>query len=80
MADDGPIEASAVARPPPAVLVVNDRQARRVAIRAMLGSLGLIVVEADSGRDALRAVLRQPFALILMDVRMPGMDGYETRI
>jgi diguanylate cyclase (GGDEF)-like protein/PAS domain S-box-containing protein len=72
------IEGLGVARPPPAVLVVNDRQAQRVAIRSMLGSLGLEVVEADSGRAALRAVLRGTFALILMDVRMPTMDGYET--
>jgi diguanylate cyclase (GGDEF)-like protein/PAS domain S-box-containing protein len=78
MADDGPVEVWGLARPPPAVLVVNDRHPQRVAIRAMLGSLGVSVVEADSGRDALRAVLRQSFALILMDVRMPGMDGYET--
>jgi diguanylate cyclase (GGDEF)-like protein/PAS domain S-box-containing protein len=65
-------------RPPPAVLLVNDREAQRVAVRAMLAPLGLVVVDADSGRAALRAVLRQTFALILMDVRMPTMDGYET--
>jgi diguanylate cyclase (GGDEF)-like protein/PAS domain S-box-containing protein len=65
-------------RPPPAILLVNDREAQRVAIRAMLAPLGLVIVEADSGRAALRAVLRQTFALILMDVRMPTMDGYET--
>ena len=44
----------------------------------MLAPLGHDVVEADSGRAALRAVLRQTFAVILMDVRMPTMDGYET--
>jgi diguanylate cyclase (GGDEF)-like protein/PAS domain S-box-containing protein len=65
-------------RPPPAILLVNDREAQRVAIRSMLAPLGLVVVEADSGRAALRAVLHQTFALILMDVRMPTMDGYET--
>jgi diguanylate cyclase (GGDEF)-like protein/PAS domain S-box-containing protein len=76
MADNGRVQASGAARP--AVLVVNDREDQRVSIRAMLASLGLVVVEADSGRAALRAVLRQTFALILMDVRMPSMDGYET--
>jgi diguanylate cyclase (GGDEF)-like protein/PAS domain S-box-containing protein len=65
-------------RPSPAILLVNDREAQRVAIRTMLAPLGLAVVEADSGRAALRAVLSQTFALILMDVRMPTMDGYET--
>jgi diguanylate cyclase (GGDEF)-like protein/PAS domain S-box-containing protein len=65
-------------RPPPTILLVNDREAQRVATRAMLAPLGLVVVEADSGRAALRAVMSHTFALILMDVRMPMMDGYET--
>ena len=62
----------------PSVLVVNDRMSQRVAIRAMLAPLDVVVVEAESGRAALRAVLRHRFAVILMDVRMPSMDGYET--
>jgi diguanylate cyclase (GGDEF)-like protein/PAS domain S-box-containing protein len=61
-----------------AILVVDDDAAKRLAIRAMLAPLGHAVVEADSGRSSLRAVLRQPFAVILMDVRMPTLDGYET--
>jgi diguanylate cyclase (GGDEF)-like protein/PAS domain S-box-containing protein len=65
-------------RPAAAVLVVDDNPAERLAVRAMLAPLGYLVVEADSGRAALRAVLRQSFAVILMDVRMPTLDGYET--
>jgi diguanylate cyclase (GGDEF)-like protein/PAS domain S-box-containing protein len=78
MAAGGHVEASCAERPPPAVLVVNDRENQRVAMRAMLAPLGVVVVEANSGRAALRAILRQTFALILMDVRMPTMNGYET--
>ena len=63
---------------PAAVLVVDDNPAERLAVRAMLAPLGHLVVEADSGRTALRAVLRQSFAVILMDVRMPTLDGFET--
>jgi diguanylate cyclase (GGDEF)-like protein/PAS domain S-box-containing protein len=76
--DSPPITPSAASRAPPAVLVVNDRESQRIAIGAILAPLGLDVVEADSGRAALRAVLHQTFALILMDVQMPSMDGYET--
>ena len=53
-------------------------RSKRVAIRAMLAPLGNTVVEVDSGRAALQALLRQDFALILMDVRMPTMNGFET--
>ena len=64
--------------PAPAILIVDDNAAKRLAMRTMLAPLGHAVVEADSGRGALRAVLRQTFAMILMDVRMPSLDGYET--
>src|ERR1022692_1231106 len=66
------------APPAPSILVVDDNAAKRMAIRAMLAPLGHSVIEVDSGREALRAVLRHSFALILMDVRMPTLDGYET--
>jgi diguanylate cyclase (GGDEF)-like protein/PAS domain S-box-containing protein len=62
----------------PSVLVVNDSENQRVAIDAMLAPLDIDIVAADSGRAGLRAVLGQTFALILMDVRMPIMDGFET--
>jgi len=70
--------AASDAGPASAVLVVDDDPAARVAMQAMLAPLGHSVVEADSGRRALEAVLRQSFAVILMDVRMPILDGFET--
>jgi CheY-like chemotaxis protein len=73
---DRPGDVAALATP--AVLVVNDYEGQRAAIRSMLEPLGVAIVEADSGRAALRAVFDQMFAVILMDVRMPHMDGYET--
>jgi diguanylate cyclase (GGDEF)-like protein/PAS domain S-box-containing protein len=78
MSTGAPAEHRAAARPRAAVLVVDDNPAERLAVRAMLAPLGHAVVEADSGRAALRAVLRQNFAVILMDVRMPTLDGFET--
>jgi two-component system sensor histidine kinase/response regulator len=78
MTDHEPVEGQSAVPPGPAILVVDDSEAKRLALRAMLAPLGHTVVEADSGRAALRAVLRQTFAMILMDVRMPTMGGYET--
>jgi diguanylate cyclase (GGDEF)-like protein/PAS domain S-box-containing protein len=78
MADQELTSAASAGSPAAAVLVVDDNPAERIAVRAMLAPLGHEVVEADSGREALRAVLRQSFAVILMDVRMPTLDGYET--
>ncbi len=75
--DPEPMEAPA-ADASAAVLIVDDNAAKRLALRAMLAPLGHVVIEADSGHAALRAVLRQDFAVILMDVRMPILDGYET--
>src|ERR1700689_445936 len=63
---------------PPAILIVDDNAGKRLTLRAMLAPLDLVLVEADSGRAALREILRQNFALILMDVRMPTLDGYGT--
>jgi putative two-component system response regulator len=72
-----PIEAPASPRPA-TVLVVDDNAGKRLAVRAMLAPLGHAVVEADSGRAALDAIRQQSFAVILMDVVMPILDGYET--
>jgi PAS domain S-box-containing protein len=59
-------------------LVVDDNPAKRLAIRAVLAPLGYHIVEADSGVIGLRCVTSQDFAVILLDVRMPVMDGFET--
>jgi signal transduction histidine kinase len=60
------------------VLVVDDNAAKRRAIGAVIHGLGLHATELASGEDALRMLLKQDFALILLDVRMPGLDGFET--
>lgn len=60
------------------VLIVDDDANKRFALSAILGSLGENVVEAGSGSDALRQLLRGDFAVVLLDVRMPVMDGFET--
>jgi hypothetical protein len=78
MSSNTPAGTPSTARPPPAILLVDDDDGKRLALRAMLEPLDLIIVEAESGRAALRAVMSQNFALILMDVRMPAMGGYET--
>ncbi len=62
----------------PRVLVVDDHRANVVAIRAILDPLQLDITEASSGEEALLAVLRSDFALILMDVQMPNLDGFAT--
>ena len=63
---------------PAPVLLVDDNPAKRMALRAALSPLGYAIVEADSGFAALRSVVAQDFAVILLDVRMPIMDGFET--
>jgi two-component system, sensor histidine kinase and response regulator len=64
--------------PAVSILVVDDDATKRFALRAVLEPLGETVVEAASGSDALRQLLRQDFAVVLLDVRMPVMDGFET--
>ena len=60
------------------VLVVDDDAANRLALQEALSSLGARIVMASSGEEALRRVLEDDFAAILMDVRMPGIDGFTT--
>ena len=60
------------------ILLVDDRKDKLLAVGAVLAPLGQNVVEAQSGKEALRLILKNEFAVILMDVSMPGMDGFET--
>jgi CheY-like chemotaxis protein len=60
------------------ILIVDDMEENLVALEAVLGSLDQPVVRAHSGEEALKAMLRQEFAVVLLDVLMPGMDGFET--
>ncbi|HEX8508267.1 MAG TPA: response regulator, partial [Propionibacteriaceae bacterium] len=60
------------------VLVVDNRPDKLLAIRATLAPLGCRIVEADSGIAALRCLMEEDFAVILLDVRMPGINGFET--
>ena len=60
------------------ILVVDDRDENLMAVEAVLDDPSYRLVRARSGREALKEVLDQDFALILTDVMMPEMDGYET--
>jgi signal transduction histidine kinase len=64
--------------PPADILLVDDRRENLLALEAVLRPLGHRIVTARSGEEALRCLLDDEFAVILMDVRMPGMDGFET--
>ncbi|WP_199551784.1 two-component system response regulator [Streptomyces sp. N35] len=60
------------------ILLVDDMEDNLTALEAVLGSLNEPLIRARSGEEAMKALLRQPFAVVLLDVRMPGMDGFET--
>lgn len=60
------------------ILLVDDTPQNLVSLEATLSGLGQELVLANSGREALRQVLNDDFAAILLDVRMPDMDGFET--
>jgi two-component system sensor histidine kinase/response regulator len=60
------------------ILLVDDQPANLVALEAMLHGLGQNLIQAGSGRDALKWLLTHEFAVVLLDVKMPEMDGFET--
>ncbi len=77
-------ETEAVAADPPAappqasILIVDDNESKLLALETILAELDQEMVRAMSGREALRLLLQRDFAVILLDVNMPGMDGFET--
>jgi signal transduction histidine kinase len=60
------------------ILLVDDQPANLIAMEAMLEGLGQNLIKAESGLEALKWLLTHEFAVILLDVKMPGMDGFET--
>lgn len=60
------------------ILIVDDRDDKILALESVLGDLGQNIIKARSGKEALRQLLNHEFAVILLDVSMPGMDGFET--
>jgi signal transduction histidine kinase len=63
---------------PPALLLVDDRPENLIALEASLEPLGHRLVRANSGEEALRHLLREEFAAVILDVQMPGLDGFST--
>ena len=67
-----------VKRPPAKVLVVDDEPQVRRALRTVLTSQGCAVVEARDGEEAIEEIKADPPDLVLLDINMPGVDGFET--
>ena len=60
------------------VLLVDDDVDELVALQATLSPLGFEIVKAECGEEALRHILRRDFAIVIMDLMMPGMNGFEV--
>jgi PAS domain S-box-containing protein len=70
--------APSLGQPTAKILLVDDQPKNLLALSAMLEPLGQEVVQASSGKEALRHLLLEEFALVLLDVQMPVLDGYEV--
>jgi signal transduction histidine kinase len=67
-----------IANRPGRILIIDDRPEKLLTFEAALHSLGHEIVTASSGPEGLRCLLNEDFAVILLDLNMPGMDGFET--
>lgn len=74
----GPVDVGLAEPAPPRVLLVDDRPANLLALSAVLAPLGYELVKASSGDEALALLLDQDVALIILDVQMPSLDGFQT--
>src|SRR5258708_16382600 len=71
-------EGQADSAPQAKILLVDDEPKSLFALQELLSTLGQNLMIAQSGEEALRLALKNDFAVILLDVRMPGIDGFET--
>ncbi|MGH3933110.1 MAG: response regulator [Pseudonocardiaceae bacterium] len=65
-------------QPVPRVLIIDDRRENLLAMEALMQGLGVEPITVTSGVDALKQLLVEDYALLLLDAHMPGMDGFET--
>ena len=68
----------AVPLEPATILIVDDHRANLIALEAALAPLGFPTIAATSGEEALRLAQEHDFVIVLMDIQMPGLDGYQT--
>ncbi|HEY2146769.1 MAG TPA: response regulator, partial [Pirellulales bacterium] len=73
---DAPSDAAA--QPRANILLVDDEPANLLALRSLLDGFGQNLIEAYSGEEAVRRMQSDKFAVVLLDVRLPGIDGFET--